>query len=243
MGEILDVAEALWKGEKDTSNYHPFGPPTGIEKIAHETWFYKGFANTVIRRTDDGLVIIDPSGFLDVQEKFDAVKSVVEPRLNTAIFTHGHVDHVLGVLHIKSNYHCPFRAHIEETKLVRNAPLMGDMFGLNVQAISGIDVPIQDEEKIPIGDYELQAILTPGHSRGSLSFYSDEGGFVITGDALFQQSIGRTDLPGGDYDTLIESIRTRLFTLPPETIVYPGHGPSSTIGEEIRFNPFFTMPE
>ena len=100
MGEILDVAEALWKGEKDTYSYHPFGPPTGIEKIAHETWFYKGFANTVIRKTDDGLVIVDPSGFMDTQAKFDAVRSVVEPRLNTAIFTHGHVDHVFGV----SNY-------------------------------------------------------------------------------------------------------------------------------------------
>jgi len=100
MGEILDIAEALWKGEKDTTSYHPFGPPTGIEKIAHETWFYKGFSNTVIRKTDDGLFIVDPSGFMDAQAKFDAVKSVVEPRLNTAIFTHGHVDHVFGV----SNY-------------------------------------------------------------------------------------------------------------------------------------------
>jgi hydroxyacylglutathione hydrolase len=84
----------------------------------------------------------------------------------------------------------------------------------------------------------LQAIHVPGHSMGSLAFYSSDGGFVITGDALFRGSIGRTDLPGGDYDTLISSIKSRLLVLPPETVVYPGHGPSSTIGEEIGSNPF-----
>ena len=114
------------------------------------------------------------------------------------------------------------------------------MYGLSVDPIPGIDEPIEDHETITLGDHTLEAILVPGHSPGSLAFYSKEGGFVITGDALFQQSIGRTDLPGGDYDTLINSIRTRLLILPPETAVYPGHGASSTIGEEATGNPFLS---
>jgi glyoxylase-like metal-dependent hydrolase (beta-lactamase superfamily II) len=120
---------------------------------------------------------------------------------------------------------------------------MGEISGLKVEAFSGIDQELGDNDRIPLNHYSLQAILVPGHSPGSLAFYSPEGGFVITGDALFQGSIGRTDLPGGDYDTLIHSIKTRLLTLPPETIVYPGHGEPSTIENESRENPFLTMVE
>ena len=120
---------------------------------------------------------------------------------------------------------------------------MGEVYGLKVEAIDGIDECVNDKDLIPLKSTGLQAILVPGHSPGSLSFYSPEGGFVITGDALFQGSIGRTDLPGGDYDTLIHSIRTRLLILPPETIVYPGHGEPSSIGNEAMGNPFLTMVE
>jgi glyoxylase-like metal-dependent hydrolase (beta-lactamase superfamily II) len=119
--------------------------------------------------------------------------------------------------------------------------MMGEVFGLKVEPFSGIDQAIDDEDSIAIGEDSLIALLVPGHSPGSLSFYSPEAGFVVTGDALFQGSIGRTDLPGGDYDTLISSIRNRLLTLPPETTVYPGHGDPSTIGEEALNNPFLTM--
>jgi alkyl sulfatase BDS1-like metallo-beta-lactamase superfamily hydrolase len=97
MGEILDLAEALWSGEKNTYTHHPFGPPRGIEQIAQDTWFYKGFANTIIRQTDDGLIIIDPAATWDTKLKFEAVRSVSTMPLNTAIYTHGHVDHVFGI--------------------------------------------------------------------------------------------------------------------------------------------------
>ena len=120
---------------------------------------------------------------------------------------------------------------------------MGEIYGLKVEPINGIDEEVSDKDLIPLNGVSLHAILVPGHSPGSLSFYSPEGGFVITGDALFQGSIGRTDLPGGDYDTLIHAIRNRLLTLPPGTIVYPGHGDPSSIGNEAIGNPFLTMVE
>jgi hydroxyacylglutathione hydrolase len=107
-----------------------------------------------------------------------------------------------------------------------------------VEPIEGIDEFLDENSSIPIGKHLLKVLHVPGHSPGSVALYSEEGGFVITGDALFQGSIGRTDLPGGDYDTLIRSIGDKLLMLPPETRVFPGHGPSSTIAHEKDENPF-----
>ena len=199
--------------------------------------------NTYLIRDENGnCLIIDPA-FYSPEEtsNFDNYISEQGLKVTGQINTHGHVDHVLGVMHVKATYECAFRAHPNEAALVSNAPLMGDMYGLSVEPIPGIEEAIEDHDKITLGDHTLEAILVPGHSPGSLAFYSKEGGFVITGDALFQMSIGRTDLPGGDYDTLINSIRTRLLVLPPETAVYPGHGAPSTIGEEASGNPFLSM--
>lgn len=184
-------------------------------------------------------LIVDPA-FYSEEEQHTLESILHEKGLTVAgqINTHCHVDHVLGVRFLKTEYNFPFRAHPEESKVVASVPLMGDLFGWKVEPIDGIDELVEDNQQITIGNHFLQAIHVPGHSSGSLAFYSREGGFVITGDALFQGSIGRTDLPGGDYDTLIESIKGRLLVLPPDTAVYPGHGPSSTIGEEMVNNPF-----
>jgi len=199
--------------------------------------------NTFLVWDENGdCLVVDPA-FYSEEEKgmFDEFISEKGLKLKGQINTHCHVDHVLGVQHILSKYGCPFRAHQEEAKLLNNAPNMGNIFGLSVEPISGINQTIVDNEIIHIGNKTLQSIHVPGHSPGSLAFYSKEGGFVITGDALFQGSIGRTDLPGGDYDQLIQSIRSRLLVLPHETIVYPGHGSSSTIGYECTENPFLAM--
>jgi len=154
--------------------------------------------------------------------------------------THCHVDHLLGVGHIQEKYGFLLRAHEAESKLLRTAPVMGEVFGLKLEPLDGIGEHVGHGDSIPFGSHSLLALHVPGHSPGSLAYYSAEGGFVVTGDALFRGSIGRTDLPGGDYDTLIRSIRTRLLSLPPSTVVYPGHGPSSTIGEELAGNPFLS---
>ena len=199
--------------------------------------------NTYLVRNEEGdCLVIDPAFYSPEDiSSFDRYISSAGLTIIGQLNTHCHVDHVLGVKHMQTAYNCPLRAHPDESGLLNNAPIMGEVYGLKVDAFSGIDQAIDDEDSIAIGEDSLIALLVPGHSPGSLSFYSPEAGFVVTGDALFQGSIGRTDLPGGDYDTLISSIRNRLLTLPPETTVYPGHGDPSTIGEEALNNPFLTM--
>ena len=187
---------------------------------------------------------MDPAFYSPEEEAtFDKHISKQGLRLAGQVNTHCHVDHILGVQYLQQKYQLPLRAHENESGLLNNAPLMGEVYGLKVEPIPRIDELVGDKDLIPLGKISLHAILVPGHSPGSLSFYSPEGAFVITGDALFQGSIGRTDLPGGDYDTLIHAIRTRLLTLPPETIVYPGHGDPSSIKNEAMGNPFLTMVE
>jgi len=209
--------------------------------IQIETFTFNSFqVNTYLVWDETGeCLVVDPA-FHTMEEtsSFDGVISGRGLLLKGQVNTHCHVDHLLGVRHVREKYGLAFRANTEEEKNVKRAPLMGEVFGLKLDPVGAIEASIDDGGLIAVGNHQLKAILVPGHSPGSLAIYSDEGGFVITGDALFQGSIGRTDLPGGDYDQLIGSIRSRLLTLPPETIVYPGHGPSSTIGEEKAANPF-----
>ncbi len=199
--------------------------------------------NTYLVSNDKGdCLVIDPAFYSPEETRsFDHYISSAGLNIIGQLNTHCHVDHVLGVKHMQTAYNCPLRAHINESGLLNNAPIMGEVFGLKVEALSGIDMEIGESDSIAIGKDTLRSILVPGHSPGSLSFYSAEAGFVVTGDALFQGSIGRTDLPGGDYDTLISSIRNNLLILPPETRVYPGHGDPTTIGEEASSNPFLSM--
>lgn len=199
--------------------------------------------NTYFVRNKEGdCVVIDPAFYTPEEiAAFDQYIATAGLNVTGQLNTHCHVDHVLGVKHLQKAYGCPLRAHPNEAGLLNNAPTMGEVFGLLVEPFTGIDQALGENESIAIGNDSLRSILVPGHSPGSLSFYSAEAGFVVTGDALFQGSIGRTDLPGGDYDTLINSIRNNLLTLPPETTVYPGHGDPTTIGEEASNNPFLSM--
>jgi len=185
-------------------------------------------------------VIIDPS-FCTEAEQNVFLEFIQSKDLNPAVQlnTHCHVDHLPGVNFIKKKFGLPFSAHTDELHIVANASLMGKLFGFDLEPLEGIDRLINDNELIKFGTSELKALHVPGHSMGSLAFYSEQSKFVVTGDALFNGSIGRTDLPGGDYDTLIHSIKSRLFSLPGETLVYPGHGPHSSIQRELTANPFF----
>lgn len=155
------------------------------------------------------------------------------------INTHLHIDHVFGVPHIKGRYGIGLSASEADSILASRIEEQIKMFHLPVEA-PDIDIahPLADGDILKLGEEEITVIGVPGHSPGGLAFYAPEAHFVITGDSLFNRSIGRTDLPGGNHSTLVKAVTEKLLTLPGNTRVYPGHGPSTTIDDEIRFNPF-----
>lgn len=156
------------------------------------------------------------------------------------INTHLHIDHTLGNDYIEKTYGVGTSAHSSDDFLGTQRQAQARMFGLGINSTPlGIANRLTDKEHLPLGKEYLEVLEVPGHSPGSIALYSPEGNFVITGDALFNSGIGRTDLPGGNHSQLLRSITQRLFTLPPETLVYPGHGPITTIGDERMSNPFF----
>lgn len=185
-------------------------------------------------------IIIDPGCYFD-EEKDTLVQFIHEMGLKPVMLlnTHCHLDHVFGNKFISEKFGLTLHIHENEKPVLAFAPASGLMYNMPFDNYTGEFVFLKDHEKIKLGEDELQVILTPGHSPGSLSFYSEKDKFVISGDALFFRSIGRTDLPLGNHELLIKSIREKLFSLPGETIVYSGHGPATTIGDEKAENPFF----
>ena len=150
--------------------------------------------------------------------------------------THAHLDHVGAVQELKEAFEIPFLLHPEDLDILRSAPETAEWFGVPAPAVPEVDRPLGDRERLDLGGMAIQVLHTPGHTPGGASLVA--GDRVFVGDTLFHGSIGRTDLPGGDYDLLIRSIRERLLALPDETIVHSGHGPDTTIGRERRANPF-----
>jgi glyoxylase-like metal-dependent hydrolase (beta-lactamase superfamily II) len=153
------------------------------------------------------------------------------------INTHAHIDHIFAVDSVKQRYNIPFGVHQLEEPILRNAANTAVMFGFNFPVAPTPDFFIETGT-MTLGEDTVEVRLAPGHSPGSIVFYNEADNYVIAGDVLFQRSVGRSDLPGGDHDTLINSIRTQLLDLPEATIVLSGHGASTTIGEEKLHNPF-----
>ena len=197
--------------------------------------------NTYVLYNEKGqCCIIDPGCYFP--EERDELKTGIEKTGLTPILllnTHCHLDHVFGNKYIHETWQLNLHIHPNEKKVLDFAPQAGLMWQLPFDNYNGPLVYLKEGEKVKLGDDELAVLFVPGHSPGSLAFYSKEAGFVIGGDALFRQSIGRTDLPGSNYEVLIESIQSQLYTLPDETKVHSGHGPVTTIGYEKRNNPFF----
>lgn len=185
--------------------------------------------------------IIDPGCFYAEERDFlrDYIKSKgLTPK--HLLCTHLHLDHVFGCKFIKDTYGLGIEANPADEYWLQQAPQQARTFGLTYPEIhEPIEQPLFDGDKVTFGDLELEAICVPGHSPGSLAFYSREKKVLFSGDVLFQGSIGRADLQGGNFEELKEAICNRLFTLPDDVTVYPGHGPSTTIGYEKRNNPFF----
>lgn len=198
--------------------------------------------NTYILHDETGeCIIIDP-GMYDGDEQNLVVNYVTQNKLKPVklLLTHAHIDHILGNKFIHDQYGLLPEYHKGEEFLLTGSPAVAAKYGLRYDVSPQAVKYIADEEEISFGKSTLKSILAPGHSPAHLCFYSAKNGFVIGGDVLFYNSIGRTDLPGGDFDTLISSIKNRLFTLSDETVVYSGHGPETSIGFEKKTNPFLT---
>jgi|APSaa5957512535_1039671.scaffolds.fasta_scaffold11363_4 glyoxylase-like metal-dependent hydrolase (beta-lactamase superfamily II) len=177
--------------------------------------------------------IIDPGDNAD-----EIIKIIESEELKPKyiINTHAHFDHIGGVKEIQDYFKIDFILHKEDLFLIENASEQATAFGLKPISKPEVNRYVNNDEKISLGNKSITVIHTPGHSPGCVCYYVDNNVFV--GDTLFAGSIGRTDLPGGSYETLISSVKEKLFPLGDSTIVYPGHGPSTTIQSEKEHNPF-----
>lgn len=158
--------------------------------------------------------------------------------IEAIVLTHAHVDHIMGLQKAMQLFNAPVYMHQESIMFIENYPEQAMMFGMEADPLEVRPVFIDASWTLQVGSFEYDARYTPGHSPGHMSFYHKKGGWVIVGDALFAGSIGRTDLHGGDFELLEESIRKKLYTLPEDTIVWPGHGSETSIGYEKKTNPF-----
>lgn len=153
--------------------------------------------------------------------------------------THNHIDHIMGVKFLSDNFNLPIQTHAAGDFLFNVAEPSAKAYGMHFAGLPDSKIYIEDGAVFKLGNHSFQAIYTPGHADGSLCYYFSEAKIIVVGDVIFNGGIGRTDLPTGDYDVLEMSIRNKLYTLDDEVVVYPGHGPETTIGFEKRNNPFF----
>jgi len=180
-------------------------------------------------------ILVDPGDSADTLWQAIEVAGVT---LVAIVLTHAHLDHVGAVQVLRERAKVPVYLHPDDDDLLAHVVEQGRMFGLAFEPVAPADRQLAHGDRIKLGNVELQVLHTPGHSPGSMCLYSAADHALIAGDTLFQRSIGRTDLPGGDAKALFRSIREHLWPLPDEVHVYPGHGPVTTIGEEKQQNPF-----
>ncbi len=190
--------------------------------------------NCYILQSNAAAIIVDPG---DEPERIVRFIRDIKVKPSQIIATHTHFDHVLGVDTVRAKLNIPFLIHHDDLTMLESMQSRVRQFmGFEAPPPPKVDRYLKDGDSVKVGDETVQILHTPGHSPGSISLAGE--GYVVTGDALFNQSIGRTDLPGGDLKILIHSIKDRLFKLGDNTTVYPGHGPETTIGDEKLANPF-----
>jgi hydroxyacylglutathione hydrolase len=194
-----------------------------------------------IFRTNCYLLISGSDGAI-IDPGFDS-QSIIQAaglgKFSHILLTHAHIDHVGAVAELKSYYQAQVLMAEQEQVLLDNLEAMALRFGMAVPPSFAVDRYIEDGDVVQVGEESVTVIATPGHSPGGLCFRA--GGVLFAGDVLFKGAIGRTDLYGGSLSVLKHSIESKLFTLPDEVILYPGHGPATTIGREKRDNPFFSL--
>lgn len=196
--------------------------------------------NTYVVYDENGLCAIFDPGISNRDEELSFTSFIKQNRLKpVALYnTHCHIDHVLGNHFIYEEYGLIPQFHEGEVPVLVAVENMAPMYGFRYETSPIPEKFLTENQVVILGDYTLQLLFVPGHSPAHLCFYSRENGFVIGGDVLFRNSIGRTDLPGGNHQQLLDNIRQKMYTLPDDTVVYPGHGPTTTIGFEKETNPF-----
>jgi glyoxylase-like metal-dependent hydrolase (beta-lactamase superfamily II) len=198
--------------------------------------------NTYLIFDDEGTAFVIDPGNSNATEN-SVLKNFIEEKklhLSRLLLTHAHIDHVLGNKFIFDTYGLLPEVHQDDLFFIEKMTQTAAMYGVNCDASPMPKKYIHDGDSITLGKYAFDCIYTPGHSPGSISFYNAENKLLISGDVLFKTSIGRSDLPLGNHETLIQSIKEKLLILPDDTKVYSGHGPSTTIGFERENNPFLT---
>ncbi len=184
-------------------------------------------------------IIIDPGCYFpEEKDELSALITQSELKPQMLLNTHCHLDHVFGNKFIAETYGLTLQLHEKEKAMLDFAPASGLIYDMPFDNYAGEFIYLKEGDTIVLGDDELRVIEAPGHSPGHICFYCAKQNFIISGDVLFNRSIGRTDLPGGNHQILLDNIREKLFVLPGETVVYSGHGPVTTIGEEKLYNPF-----
>lgn len=187
-------------------------------------------------------VIIDP-GCYDQEEKNELASFISENKLHVKALlnTHGHIDHVLGNDFVKEKFKTKLYIHAIDDPVMKAVKVYAGNYGFPQYREATADIFLNEGDIITFGSQQLKVLFVPGHSPGHVAFYSEENKIVMGGDVLFRNSVGRTDLPGGNHDTLIRSIHKQFFSLPDDVVVYPGHGPETTIGFERKTNPYCAL--
>lgn len=196
--------------------------------------------NTYVLYNEQNKAIIIDAGCYFSAEQETLKKFINNTQLEPVrlLNTHCHLDHVFGNRWVSETWNLELWLHSGEEQMLQLAPLSGEKWGLPFQNYRGPLHFLEEGDTVMLGDDELRVILAPGHSPASICFYCEKQKILIGGDVLFRESIGRTDLPGGDHETLLKSIREKLFVLPDDVVVYPGHGMPTTIGYEKTHNLF-----
>ncbi|RKY56861.1 MAG: MBL fold metallo-hydrolase [Candidatus Neomarinimicrobiota bacterium] len=192
--------------------------------------------NTYFLFKNDVVLIIDPGD--DPKLLIDEINKY-QYKIQAVLATHGHIDHIFSASEICNKYSCPFVMSRHDQKILDNLELSCKTFGMEYWGTPVIDIDIADENELKIGEFSMKIYQTPGHTQGGVCYLIENN--LFSGDTLFHRSIGRTDLPGGDHDMLLRSVKDVLYTLPDDTIIYPGHMGPTKIGEEKKHNPFVIL--
>ena len=209
-----------------------------IQKFTFNPFFENTFI--IIDDASSDAIVVDPGCFNQEEEQVlsDFILSN-GLKVNYLINTHCHLDHIFGCQFIKEKYDSMYLIPEGDLPLLENAAMQAEMFEVEIKKPPQPDKLLSEDLILKLNDSELKFLFTPGHTPGEFCIYLEKEKILISGDVLFKEGVGRTDLWGGDYDTLINSINNKLFTLPDDVLVHPGHGEETTIGYEKMYNPFF----